>query len=185
MTDKPKAQTMRGKAVVHVEEPKRLPFEYFNAVISTDTLRPQDLIERFLQVLTFAWPTKAEWLRVEYGLRPDTDLERWCNPVVDPGQFDRGDDYLPDQQAVEQRHDDVGSLIAELLDALAEVAPEGCTFGASEGDGACFGFWSFRDPDDLMDEARDIAFDLQAAEEAEEDEYILDRDEPSHDPVEP
>lgn len=169
MTNQPKAQTMAAKAVVNVEEPKRLPFEYFNSVISTDTLRPQDLIARFLEVLTFAWPSKAEWLRVEYGLRPDTDLERWCHPVVDPGKFDRGDDYVEDEAAVLMRHGDVDCLTADLLDALAEVAPEGCTFGASEGDGACFGFWSFQDPEELLDEARDVAMEFDREGELRDD----------------
>lgn len=174
MTDKPKVQTMTAKAVVNVEEPRRLPFEYFNSTVMEADLRTHAMIGRFLEVLSFAWPTKVEWLRVEYGLRPDTDLERWCNPVVDPGQFDRGDDYLPDQKAVERRHDDVASLLADLMDALDEVAPAGSTFAAHPGDGACFGFWSIKDPDDLMDEARDMA--------SEDERYILDEEEPSHDP---
>lgn len=29
----------------------------------------------------------------------------------------------------------------DLIDAINDVAPEGYTFGAHEGDGACFGFW--------------------------------------------
>lgn len=164
-----KPQTMVGKAVVNVEEPKRLPFEYFNSVISTDTLRPQDLIARFLEVLTFAWPSKAEWLRAEYVLRPSTDLERWCEPEIDPGVYDSHDGTVEDQAHLEARYDDVYSLLADLTDALAEVAPEGCTFGASEGDGACFGFWSFQDPEELLDEARDVAMEFDREGELRDD----------------
>ena len=35
-----------------------------------------------------------------------------------------------------------GELINDLIDALQEFAPPGHTFGAHEGDGADFGFWS-------------------------------------------
>lgn len=34
-----------------------------------------------------------------------------------------------------------GELLQELEDSLSELAPEGVYFGASEGDGADFGFW--------------------------------------------
>jgi hypothetical protein len=165
MTDKPKAQTMRGKAVVHVEEAKRLPQTLAGSTVSSDTLRPQDLIRAFRNTLHFGWPTKHEWLNVEYGITAETDLERWCNPVVGDPAASAG--FLSTELEVERRHDDVGSLIADLLDALAEVAPAGCSFGAHPGDGACFGFWSFKDPEDLMDEARDMAREVEFDREGE------------------
>jgi len=31
----------------------------------------------------------------------------------------------------------------DVFDLLSAIAPEGCYFGASEGDGALFGFWAF------------------------------------------
>lgn len=31
--------------------------------------------------------------------------------------------------------------LERLFDTLSELAPEGCTFGAHEGDGSLFGFW--------------------------------------------
>jgi hypothetical protein len=36
-------------------------------------------------------------------------------------------------------------LLEELTDCLQELAPSGFYFGASEGDGACFGFWLSED----------------------------------------
>lgn len=42
---------------------------------------------------------------------------------------------------------DKSYIVDELADELDKIAPEGYYFGASEGDGACFGFWSV-DPDE-------------------------------------
>jgi hypothetical protein len=149
MTDKPTNQTMTGKVAVVVTEAKRLPFaDYAGTEIITATLRSPDLIRRFMEVLSMAWSSKAEAIMADYRIGPATDLERWCDPVARPeggltnmAYYPEG--YLSDEKAVERRQDDVGSLIAELFDALGEVAPEGCGFGAHEGDGSCFGFWVY------------------------------------------
>ena len=34
-------------------------------------------------------------------------------------------------------------LLEDLFDFMEFIAPDGFWFGAHEGDGACFGFWSF------------------------------------------
>jgi hypothetical protein len=44
-------------------------------------------------------------------------------------EFNEGDDE-------EQLH-----IFVEICDYLNEIAPEGVSFGASEGDGACYGFF--------------------------------------------
>lgn len=36
-------------------------------------------------------------------------------------------------------------LLADLFDALNQVAPEGCYFGPSEGDGTDFSFWATKE----------------------------------------
>ena len=38
-----------------------------------------------------------------------------------------------------------GWLIDRLMVALSEFAPDGCYFGATEGDGSDFGFWAIED----------------------------------------
>ena len=123
--EKPETQYLTGKPAIVVQEPKRLPAAMKNMTVSQATLRAEDLIQRFMAVLAVAWPTKAEWLMVEYGLD------------VEPLDIDG-------EAAVEQLGQEEASwLISDLFDALGEVAPEGCGFGAHEGDGALFGFWEY------------------------------------------
>jgi hypothetical protein len=46
----------------------------------------------------------------------------------------------------------MGYLLEGLFDALNEIAPTGCSFGASEGDGASYGFWRFEPEDEADDD---------------------------------
>jgi len=157
---KAKAQTMTAKAVVNVEDPRKLDVGFGGMTLTEGTLRTPDLLAVFLNFLEKNWPSKAEYLLTEYGIQQGTDLERWCDPEVDPGVFDKHAGTVEDRAAWERRMDDQASLLAECFDAMDELAPDGFTFASHEGDGACFGFWSIKDPDDLLDEARDIAAEM-------------------------
>ena len=102
--------------------------------VSSGTLKSEDLIPKFLGVLK------------TYGK-------------------DKYDAYIKENPEVEDWEDlddeTLGWVVDELTDLLNEIAPEGCFFGASEGDGADFGFWSMSneskksevvsdtDPDDM------------------------------------
>lgn len=96
----------------------------FPWIVSTDTLRSEDLLVRY-------WQT-AEQL-AQLADRP---------ALINPGTLaglqklvgeDSSESDWNDQQAAE--------LLEDLHEALSDVAPVGFYFGASEGDGACFGFW--------------------------------------------
>ena len=41
--------------------------------------------------------------------------------------------------------DEQGFAFDEIFDHLNEIAPDGLMFCASEGDGACYGFWKMED----------------------------------------
>ena len=66
-------------------------------------------------------------------------------PLGQRGSATEEQDYQ-DQQA------EAGNLIGELMQALEEFAPPLSYFGASEGDGAAFGFW----PVDIDEAAREL-----------------------------
>lgn len=102
------------------------------AIISTDTLRTRDLIPAFMWALEDRAPETAAKLRKEYAevFEALDSLDHFLDPIPTLAQ------------------DDAGFLLAELDDALNEHAPAGCYFGASDGDGACFGFWSFEEEDE-------------------------------------
>ena len=59
--------------------------------------------------------------------------------------------------------EEASDLLDELFRVMGEFAPPYCTFGASEGDGADFGFWTDRDAvkqaiqDDEMRAFNDLA----------------------------
>lgn len=109
-----------------------------NKVVSDGTMRPEDLIPKFLGVL-------KEYAPDRYGAYVKENPE-----VLDLKGMD--DETL-------------GFVVEELFDELDKIAPEGCIFGASDGDGACYGFWdpeasesrkcSERSNDDYLQEVYD------------------------------
>lgn len=84
-------------------------------VVSDGTMRSEDLIPKFLNVLKV------------YG-RDVYDKYVGENPeVLDLSGMD---------------DETMGWVVDELFDKLNEIAPEGYSFGSQDGDGACYGFWS-------------------------------------------
>lgn len=96
----------------------------FPWIVSTDTLRTEDLLVRY-------WQTAEQLAQL-------ADRPQLINPSTLAGleklvgEDSRESDWN-DQEAAE--------LLEDLHEALSDVAPVGFYFGASEGDGACFGFW--------------------------------------------
>jgi len=103
-------------------ESKRLDKSWVGSV-SSGTMREEDLIPAFETVLDAAG--------VPYE-RPEAVNRLLAGEAL-------GDD---DWAAVGWY------LNEELLDALNDVAPEGCYFGSHPGDGADYGFWSMDEDED-------------------------------------
>lgn len=107
----------------------------FIGSISEGTLRTQDLLPRFISVLQQAEPEHEAVLDYKAAWDAARVLSDWT---------DLGNENAEDVLEAIGYWDStqVGYLLNEtVFDALNMVAPEGTYFGASEGDGASFGFW--------------------------------------------
>lgn len=101
--------------------------------VSWGTMRPQDLIPSFLDVL-HAHASKETCRRIH---RTYADVFRSIGQLAiyhrDPWEV-----FIETSATHEET---AGFLLSDLFDALEETAPEGCYFGAIDGDGADYGFW--------------------------------------------
>lgn len=91
-------------------------------VVSDGTLKPEDLIPKFLNALKHDETAHSKFLK---DFPEVLEIQSW-------------DDVDDETKSM---------LVDELTDVLNGIAPDGYFFGASDGDGACFGFWKV-DPDE-------------------------------------
>jgi hypothetical protein len=91
--------------------------------VISGTLKPDDLIPVFFQVLDEMHPIHAQEIWNEYHLEL-----AWCWETAKGPEPER-----------------IPELLELLTDALDNCAPEGCYFGAHPGDGSDFGFWPLED----------------------------------------
>lgn len=95
--------------------------------ISHGTLRSEDLLDAFAYELYFLAPRDDEG-----KLEADTQrLVDSAHTLLDVYEEKRDDAWEAE----------ASEIIAELEDALSELAPPYCYFGTTEGDGSDFGFW--------------------------------------------
>lgn len=85
--------------------------------VSTDTLRPEDLLAAFSDALD--------------ELEKRTHPSEWASALLLRPEDSRGEVWKAE----------AGRCIEELKRALNEHSPDFCRFGAHEGDCADFGFW--------------------------------------------
>lgn len=100
---------------------QRLNKQWAGVSVSSATLREEDLIPAFEETLA------------ELDITPERPES--VNKLLNT------DDDLTD----DEREEVALYLNETLFDALQNIAPRGCYFGAHPGDGADFGFWSVDD----------------------------------------
>ena len=98
---------------------KSLGDVWINTIVSEATLRTEDLAKTFLTVIGDHDPKIKE-----------TIIDEWNDVLF--AMIDPTSDRDEEQEAY---------LVNHLFDVMDAIAPEGCVFGASDSDGACFGFW--------------------------------------------
>ena len=105
---------------------------WIGVTVSAGTLRPEDLLSQFADTI--------ETIYDQNQTSPDEDVQALLDRAADLDTED-------DEQA-----DKVSDTIDDLVAELDRLAPEGCAFGAHEGDGALFGFWLVPTDDEVLDE---------------------------------
>ena len=105
--------------------------------VSHATMRPQDLIPAFLEALKT--PTDVttfnDWVcRLhDDGLIKTFSYQSFSSVLVI-------DEWVDDDSSV-WHAEYADDTLAEIMDALDDIAPPYCYFGAHEGDGSDYGFW--------------------------------------------
>ena len=99
----------------------------FTGTVSQATMRPEDLIPAYMEVLEEYWPEQAAKLTAYYGGECGWPYATCGLLFPDP---------LPDHLKEVS-----GWLLQDLCDALGEIAPEDHYFGSTPGDGCDYGFW--------------------------------------------
>ena len=115
---------------------KRLNSKYANRSISWGTMRTEDLLEKFTSFL-------ARMQQEE-----NITLDRYANITLEYAydiisKYPECFSYYanPDVSLPQSVIEDADELVHELFDALNDIAPKGCYFGAHPGDGSDYGFW--------------------------------------------
>lgn len=91
--------------------------------VSRATLRPCDLVPRFLSVIRDT---------AEYAQLMSANLSWDESVITDQSASDTDERW---------RSESISYLLEELIDLLDTYAPDGYHFGTLEGDGSDFGFW--------------------------------------------
>ena len=103
---------------------------YYPAIgsISSGTMRTKDLLGTFSSELSYHMKR----------MRLTRDQRRRFNTLL--RDYQRAD-FDDDECTIGEDTFDSGELLTEFFDALGEIAPPYCYFGAAKDDGACYGFW--------------------------------------------
>jgi len=107
-----------------LDPPVQLPASLAGACVSEHTLKNSDLAPKFIDCLSTSNERLGHLRYKEYE------------------ELSGGDDYAADYGPAAET---ISELVCQLIDDLDAIAPDGCYFGAHEGDPASYGFWALHD----------------------------------------
>lgn len=110
------------------KQPLKLDESWVDTTVSEGTLRTVDLIVRCVDVLL----RSSERNKIYYN---DVVLPEWSDVFSSLDSDELSDEQLQDQY-------DLAQYLFAVMDV---IAPDGCSFTTTEGDGALFGFWRIND----------------------------------------
>lgn len=140
----------------------RLSSDFAGRELSHATMRPEDLIPCFLSFLAThapqAMPADSHYMGARYLMHTDFGIidtyENWRDDYLNIDSEAWGGENFEDGHLVsvirdyngiwrqgDYWKDQASEDLNTLFDALDSIAPEGCYFGAHEGDGSLYGFW--------------------------------------------
>lgn len=103
----------------------------FTGTVSRATMREQDLVTAFMDVLEQYDPEEWQAIKTAFLVEFDLTYEEFLE--------------LPDDDERWRSEALFYILHEDIWEAMQDMAPEGTYFGASEGDGADFGYWPLED----------------------------------------
>ena len=109
---------------------KRLSKKWEGHSVSEATMREEDLIPAFISFL-------------ERARQDGVTLSRRTLSTIKEAKslMNRYPDAFWWKGLSGEAQEEAGYILQDLFDALNEIAPSNCYFGAHPGDGADFGFW--------------------------------------------
>ena len=122
---------------------QRLGKEFIGVSLSWGTMREEDLIPVFVNALINAKRNE----KVVLSSRTNLTLSDATNFITEHREAFNYSGLPSDFNGLPSRYvDEARYILSDLFDALDEIAPKGCYFGASLGDGSDFGFWEAEGP---------------------------------------
>lgn len=141
--------------------------DFSGVELSHATMRPEDLIPCFLSFLSAhapqALPARTPYIGIQLLMQPGTGVvdteDSWHDTFLNSTAEEWGGEEFEDGHLVpviqtfdgwregDYWEDQASDDLHELFDILDAIAPEGCYFGAHEGDGSLYGFWPCDDDD--------------------------------------
>jgi hypothetical protein len=141
-----------------------------NTSVSWQTMRHQDLIPAFAQFLKDVDAQKYNHINTEYfddiidKVQAEEEIEwyenlSWERRRISQARIDDELEYFFDTDSVTVDIEEIADLdgipdnfavwmdadfdwlLSDLFDALNDIAPDGCYFGAHPGNGSDYGFW--------------------------------------------